>query len=415
MSGYEQLLKINPTDNVMFRKILEPLVTDKSVPGERRVLLIEHLTVVNVANAKFCRDWVNQFAKVEERRAKIAETDPRKSLRTKDQELSSLVEPPLWIWILGEAALDHVDYKSDFINSFILQRICNKIEEQVLKNSGIEPITYDRVKHLAPLWKDDMRAVDAFGVLKSSLRGYINDSNQLVSNDDELRMLFSLMPERYTRYLLTMLSQLVQRDFGLGPGETPIDIIDTDALRFEKVVHDCSDLSHIIFLQLKYLSENHQSNLDPDRFAVMTGRTNLPPRDSNAMIRHLYPEPNSVGGKKQSTVVKANVVAVQANVEKQNVMKPSEEVMEENKRARESYSPEEFGSRKRDQRERLNRSAPANACYNCHNPGHIARNCEYICGRAGCRMKVGSLEPLHTHKDCPRKHNDSNKVNNRRY
>jgi hypothetical protein len=405
-TSFNELLKMKLPEDVMFLKILEPAVSDKSVGGECKILTAQHITVANVKHAKFNRDWINNFYKKELRRSELAKKDPRKAIRSKDDELCSLISPGLWNMILKEAVFDKVEYDPEYINSFILMRIVSKIEDQMVKNIGFEPITYDRVKDLSTHWDEEMMPQDAFVALSSALSTYISDSNQVVNADEELHFLFSLMPERYTRYFLVMLSMLIFRNFNedsIGPSDTPIDTIDIDEEGFMKLVHDKDELSSLLHMQLKFISEHYQQHFNPESLKVMTGRIYFPAKDSNPLIRHLYPALNSVGHRKVLLKPKVAVATVE----------------EVDTKAKPKKSDKDF-ERKRDdnvvrKKRREDGSATERKCHNCKKVGHLAKNCEYLCGRISCKQKVGSTTPLHSHKDCPKQSEMPIKVRNRSY
>jgi hypothetical protein len=341
----------------------------------------------------FCRQWLNKLAKLEFRRSEIARKDPKKAVRSADEELSALVHPDCWAMLEMRAEYNAQDLNRSKMNLFILEQIVEMVMSNSVDNVGSDPITYDRVKHLASNFNMSIVPHIAFTSLNASLKKWIQLSNQDIAADNYLMLLFSLLPEKYARYLLTMLANMKNRGFVRGPGQSPMDkfIILHDST-YTELVHDTFELGKLIFDQLVYISGVYKTHFDPDTFPGMHNVTQFPARNLNPLILHLYPVNNSVGAKKLGSApmqnVRANVAASTTQEEVKNIVTP----VSEKKRKFQNSSENNASVTK------------VRKCYNCLQPGHEARNCELTCRNAKCLGKPGQL--THAAKDCQLRQNN---------
>jgi hypothetical protein len=262
------------------------------------VLTLDHIIVPSVKNSAFCREWINYVFYLEKKRLEITKKDPKKGIRTKEEEWSSLIEKGLWNVIIAEAKVKNLRYNKEYVNLFVVKRILEKIQRKVVENR-VDPISYEAVKHVASKWNDLAQPHDAFLSVHTELRQCIEDANQRVTDDFELQLLFSLMPEKFARYLLQALLDIPMRGYGLGQSDTPMDKLRTSKEDFEYLVHNSGLLVELMFQQLEYYGKDFNKNFDPDNLKIMTGITKFPNKDLFNMLKHLVPIAKSVGATKE--------------------------------------------------------------------------------------------------------------------
>jgi hypothetical protein len=375
-------------------RLLRQNCTDPFVTGIPDKLMLEHLGNPTAENQTFCMDWLNKVARLERHRHELMQKDPKKAVRNPKHELSELIDVDCWTSIELQSHYTGHDIRSSKMNLFILNRIIEIMNRNAAANVGNDPITYDKVKHIAEKWNDKIKPAFNYVNINSSLNRAVKSSNQELSSDTFLQLLFSLMPERFTRYLLTMLANVKHRNYEVGPTKSPMDRVEiTDDQSYYEHVNSVKKLGQLIYDQLEFVGEIYPTFNDPDTFQGMKNNT-FPSRNTNQLILHLFPISGSVGAKRLSnlTNVKAHVAEVITPtktpvVNATNKRRYDNDNRSEKKKRYDTFvDPEENADKPR-------------KCYNCMQPGHEAFNCDRICRSVKCLGLPGA--PTHAAKSCP--------------
>jgi hypothetical protein len=375
--------------------LLRQHCTDTQATGVPEKLMLEHLGNPTAENQTFCMDWLNKVARLERHRHELMQKDPKKAVRNPKHELSELIDVDCWTTIELQSYYEGIDIRRSKMNLFILERIIDKMTENAASNVGNDPITYNKVKNIADKWNDNVKPSFNFANINSSLNKAVKNANQEMSSDTFLQLLFSLLPERFTRYLLTMLANIKHRNYEVGPTKSPMDrvYIESDA-EYIETVSNVEKLGKLIHDQLVFVGNIYPMFNEPDTFQGMKNNA-FPSRNTNQLIQHLFPINGSVGAKRlgSQTSVKAHAAAEVSTPAKTPVANGSnkrrydnDNRSEKKKRYDTFVDPEENADKPR-------------KCYNCMQPGHEAFNCDRICRSVKCLGLPGA--PTHAAKSCP--------------
>jgi hypothetical protein len=372
---------------------------ETTMPG---VLTKEHITISSVVNSKYNRDWINRVYYMEKKRVEMVKKDPKKGIRTVDEEWCHLIDKSLWDQILMDAKLSSVPYDDRYVTHFVIKQIIDRIHKKSIGNKGVALINYDRVKHLAALWNAEEPVHESFLAIVTGLKNEIDAANQRVSDEVELQLLFSLIPEKFARYLLQMLLDIPLRNYGLGSGDSPMDRLKTDEIKFRAIVHDSLDLKILLYAQLKSYGSDMKFN--PECLFIMTGVERFPNKDLYDLLKHLIPLPGSVGAIK----IKPDDEGIRVRKTGVREFTPFKKRNRENRDSNISSNEQRSGGsnfkRRSDnfrndfKNETFRRDGTTKTCFNCDKPGHNINRCEYSCTRPECIVKPGVKG--HAGKDC---------------